>query len=122
MSIDYAAKFAGLNTLVILFHVIEEIDHLDDREDVAFYEKLKALAKEKMDKLVEETQSKGLRVRPKIVVGKRALRIITYAADHEVDLIVMSSHKMDWGQPTKGFSTISHQVAVMGKCPILLVK
>ena len=64
----------------------------------------------------------GLAVDRKIWYGKRAQEIVQYSMDQQVDLIVMSSHKIDAAQPVQSLGSLSYQVSLFCQCPVLLVK
>ncbi len=55
-------------------------------------------------------------------MGKPARGIITFAVQSGVDLIVLSSHKVELSEAPKGWGTLSHQVSILCPCPVLLVK
>ena len=38
------------------------------------------------------------------------------------DLIVMRSHQVDPAEPTQGWGTISHKIAILAQCPVMLMK
>ena len=110
---------------VALLHVIETVEHIPFGELKAFYSKLETDARSRMGMPSSMFLEKGLVVDPEVVYGKRAEEIVKYAAANQVDLIVMSSHKVGGeqpGQPGQGWGTISYKVAILAQCPVLLVK
>src|SRR5262245_28858470 len=107
---------------VVLLHVIETIEHISPEELKAFYAKLEEAARARMAFPSSMFLEKSLVVEPEIVYGKRAEEIVKYETDNEVDLIVLSSHKIDSEQPSQGWGTISYKVAILAQCPVLLVK
>jgi nucleotide-binding universal stress UspA family protein len=64
----------------------------------------------------------GSRVDRKILYGKRLIEIVRDACERKVDLIVMSSHKVDPAAGASSFGTLSYQVSILCDCPVLLVK
>lgn len=123
---------------VTLLHVIERIDG-DLRESAAkpserprepgnegddeldrFYERLEERARERMEAMVAELGDR--RVATRIVYGRRAHTIVETAAELGCDLVVMSSHRVRSEQPAADWISISHKVAILAGCPILLVK
>jgi nucleotide-binding universal stress UspA family protein len=44
------------------------------------------------------------------------------AADEDIDLIVMRSHKVDRDDAEANVGTVSHQVAVFAPCSVYLVR
>ncbi|MFL6290864.1 MAG: universal stress protein, partial [Thermoanaerobaculia bacterium] len=57
-----------------------------------------------------------------VIYGKRAEAIVRHAEEREVDLIVLSSHKVDRDHPALGVGAISYRIAIVARCPVLLVK
>ena len=107
---------------VALLHVIETVEHLPFEDLKGFYAKLEETARSRMDLPASMMLQQGLVVEPEVVYGRRAEEIVKYAAANEVDLIVLSSHKIGPDAPSHGWATISHKVAVLAQCPVLLVK
>jgi nucleotide-binding universal stress UspA family protein len=54
--------------------------------------------------------------------GKRAPEIVRHAAENEVDLIIISSHRADVTDSQHAWMTISHQIALLAQTSVLLVK
>jgi nucleotide-binding universal stress UspA family protein len=119
IAIDTARRDASE---VVLLHVIETIDHMDFAEMADFYRKLEVRAAAKLAVLAERFSSAGVRSRYEIVFGKRTEQILKLAAAEPTDLIVLSSHRVDRDHPALGLGTISYQVAIVARCPVLLVK
>ncbi|HVR96730.1 MAG TPA: universal stress protein [Thermoanaerobaculia bacterium] len=124
-----AALAAAVQTLeggeggeITLLHVIETIEHLDFEEMGDFYRGLETRASAKMFAMEEKIAASGANARHEILFGKRAETIVRYAEDNEIDLIVLSSHKVDRDHPALGWGTISYRIAIVARCPVLLVK
>lgn len=107
---------------VTLLHVIETIEHMEPEEMADFYRRLEVRAAAKLAVLVERSAAAGVRARYEIVVGRRAESILAQAATAGTDLVVLSSHLVDREHPALGLGTISYQVAILARCPVLLVK
>lgn len=123
IALDIAKRMALQNIArVTLLHVIETIDYVIDDEVDAFYETLKLRSQEKLHLLSKTLREEKLSVDEKLVMGKRARGIVSFAVQNDVDLVVMSSHKLDPNEPRSGFGSISHQVSVFCPCAVLLVK
>jgi nucleotide-binding universal stress UspA family protein len=56
------------------------------------------------------------------VFGSRAHEIVRYATEVGVDLIVLTSHRIDLHHPSAGWGTVSYKVGILSQCPVLLVK
>jgi nucleotide-binding universal stress UspA family protein len=107
---------------VTLLHVIETIDYVTDDEIDQFYDTLQSQARRKMDQLAIPFQDAQIQIDSRIVLGKRAREIVTYALQNEVDLVVMSSHRVDLSDGPRGWGTLSHQVSVLCPCAVLLIR
>lgn len=107
---------------VMLLHVIETIEHIEPEEMADFYRGLEARAAAKLFRMQEKLDASGVRAKHEIVYGKRAEAIVQYAEEHETDLMILSSHKVDRDHPALGLGTISYRIAIVARCPVLLVK
>lgn len=107
---------------VTLLHVIETIEHIEFEEMGDFYRGLEARAAARLFQMEEKLKTSGVRVRHEVVYGKRAEAIVRYAEEHETDLMILSSHKVDRDHPALGWGTISYRIAIVARCPVLLVK
>ncbi len=107
---------------VTLLHVIETIEYVVDEEVADFYDKLKATSKTKLQFLADLFTAENINVQYKIVVGKRARGIVSFAMQNKVDLVVLSSHKVELSEVPKGLGTLSHHVSLLCQCPVLLVR
>ena len=54
--------------------------------------------------------------------GNRAQEIVRYAMEAGVDLIVLTSHRIDLQDSSAGWGTVSYKVGILSQCPVLLVK
>lgn len=105
-----------------LFHVIETISGAGYDEFGSFYREIEGRASEFLATLASRLDGSGLEVIRTVVYGKPAEEIVRFAADKQVDLIVLASHQIDLSQPGRGWSTLSYKVGVLASCPVLLVK
>jgi nucleotide-binding universal stress UspA family protein len=122
-AIDIAVEMAIENgASITVLHVIEKVEEADSDDFKKFYEQLGARASERIGKLLAEYDRKGLTMEKQIIYGKRVYEILKFAATHSVDLIIMSSHKLDPENLTEDWGTISFKVGVLSDCPVLLVK
>lgn len=112
----------GEESEVTLLHVIETIEHIEFDEMSDFYRGLETRAAARLFTLEERLQKEGVRVRHDILYGKRTETIVRYAEEHGTDLVILSSHKVDRDHPALGWGTISYRVAIVVRCPVLLVK
>ncbi|MFO7713636.1 universal stress protein [Desulfosarcina sp.] len=75
-----------------------------------------------MQKLVKSLGGEASTVQTAIVFGKRVPGIIHFVNEHQVDLIVLGSHKIDLEKVPEGLGTISYKVGILSPCPVLMVK
>ena len=107
-AIDVARQLARPNgAKLTLLHVIEFIDFPEDDEITGFYEKLRTRSDQEMDKLLALFSGEEFDVGVDTIINHRSKGIALYAAENDVDLIVMSSHPFDPNQPSEGLGTIS---------------
>ena len=88
----------------------------------AFYEKLRHRAEKKMSDLLTRWEEAVPAPEARILFGKRAPEIVRFAVENDVSLIVVSSHAVDTQDATRGWGTISYEVAIMAPCPVMMVK
>lgn len=107
---------------ITLIHVIESIQGEDSEEFTPFYEKLKKRAEKKLNAMLEAYADAAFIIEREILLGRRIPEILHYAQDNNVDLIVLSSHRIDPNDETRGLGTISYKVAILAPCPVMMVK
>lgn len=105
-----------------LLHVVETIRGSEFEEFADFYDKLHEKATTTLEASAKTLGSTTREILVSVVFGRRSSEIIDFAEDKGCDLIVMTSHKMDEQRPSGGISTISHHVALLAGCPILLLR
>jgi len=107
---------------VNLVHVVEIIEHIEFAEMADFYKKLETRATAKLMVLAERFDGAGVRSRYDVLFGRRPEVILKHASELGSDLIVLSSFLVDREHPALGLGAISYQVAIVARCPVLLVK
>lgn len=110
------------NAEITLLHVIETIEHIEFEEMGDFYRGLETRAAARLGRMEERFRQGGIRVYHDILYGKRAETIVHHAEERGMDLIVLSSHQVDRDHPALGWGTISYRIAIVARCPVLLVK
>jgi len=122
-TMDIAIKMAVVNGAVItLLHVVETMEEADSDDFKKFYKQLGTRAGKIIYKLINQYRAKGVIIEKQILYGRRVYEIINFAAEHQVDLIIMTSHKLDPENAAEGWGTISFKVGVLSHCPVMLVK
>ncbi len=124
---DQRAQEAALELAVqhqartTLMYVIEAID--DEEDDLeSFYAEVEGRVRDRLQRVMNQFEQAGLTVRPEIVVGRKARTIVNYTVTESVDLIVMSSERVDLQRPETALNSLSHQVSLFCQCPVMLIK
>lgn len=107
---------------VTLLHVIETIEHVEFDEMADFYRGLETRAAAKLYGMEDRFKQAGLSVDHEIIYGKRTETIVHHAEERGYDLIVLASHPVDREHPALGIGSISYRIAIVVRCPVLLVK
>ncbi|MBN2060304.1 MAG: universal stress protein [Deltaproteobacteria bacterium] len=107
---------------ISLLHVIESIDGVEDSEFNAFYDKLTNRAYKTLEKMASRYQEKDITINKDVILGKRVAEIIHFANEREIDLIILSSHKIEDFSSGEGWATISYKVGILATCPVMMVK
>ena len=122
-ALDVAFELASQNrSTVTLLHAIERIENVPQEELQSFYAQIAARAEAELEARSQRFAAAGIRVDRKIRFGRRIVEIVSDAHERKVDLIVMSSHKVDPSAVAASLGTLSYQVSVLCDCPVLLVK
>ena len=107
---------------VLLLHVIETIADAPFEDMQDFYQRLEEKARSGMSTLAESLATEEISVEHHVVYGRRASEIVAFAQGKEVELIAMTSRALDPDKPETAWGSISHQVAILAGCPVLLLK
>ncbi|MFO8031699.1 MAG: universal stress protein [Desulfohalobiaceae bacterium] len=111
---------AGLEKMTML-HVIETISDDSGPEFEKFYSSLQKKAQKRMQALLEDYPHEAP-LQQEILMGNRVQEILSFSRENQVDLIILSSHQIDYNSPAQGWGTISHKVGILAQCPVMLVK
>ena len=107
---------------ITLLHVVEIIEGNDQEEFDEFYNRLRARAEKKMADIVSRYESSNWSIDSQILIGKQVNEIVRFAYEHNIDLIILASHRIDKTEPMDGWATISYRVGILSHCPVLMVK
>ena len=122
-ALDVALKLGGTDgPRVTLLHVIETFHGLDFDEMRPAYQRFERKAKGIMAAAIERLPTAGGLVTQEIVYGDRAEEIVKFATAHNIDLIVLASHRVNPSAVGRDWGTISYKVGLLAQCPVLLVK
>ena len=119
-TLTVAQSLAGLDKgQITLLHVIELIAETNRHGELdSFYDDLEVQAQQKFASLLALVPQAN----SEIVFGDRVNEILNYADTHKVDLIVISSRRVDPHNPGESLGTISQRIGILAQCPVLLVK
>src|SRR5262245_5658602 len=122
-ALDIAARLAQESSgEVTLLHVVELIPGIWPQEERPFYDRIEQAARDHLVKLGRYLEERHVMRREEVIFGDRASEIVRYAMETGVELIVLSSHRIDLQHPSAGWGTVSYKVGILSQCPVLLVK
>jgi universal stress protein A len=122
-ALDIALKLVDIKAgQITLLHVIETIQNASYEEFADFYDKLKQNAECKMAEILKGYPGPEKALQARVTFGNRVGRIVSYAAEHDVDLIILSSHRLEPENISQGWGSISYKVGLLSHCPVMMVK
>lgn len=74
-----------------------------------------------VERLAGELKTAGIQVAPIVEMGEAAARIVDYAGEHDIDVIVMSTHGRT-GPARWLYGSVASKVLAAAPCPVLLVR
>ncbi|PWT85524.1 MAG: universal stress protein [Acidobacteria bacterium] len=104
-----------------LLHVVETMYGLGLTEEREFYNRLERRARAHLEKLRATAQANA-NWRVEVLFGKPASEVMRFAADNAIDLIVLTSHRINLENLGEGWGTLSYKIGILSQCPVLLVK
>ncbi|MDD5475889.1 MAG: universal stress protein [Syntrophales bacterium] len=123
MSLDIAVNIARhYDGDIDMLHVIETLVDVEFSELEEFYSRLERMALKSMKALAAAYMDVPVTINVTVLFGNRSQEILRYAEEREAGLIIMNSHVVNLERPTQGWGTISYKVALLSKCPVMLVK
>jgi universal stress protein A len=87
-----------------------------------FYGRLEKKAHAAMIRLAQRRPAAKVKTECAVVYGRCAEQIVKYAAAHDVDLIILPSHRVNPSMADRDWGTLSYKVGILAQCPVLLVK
>jgi nucleotide-binding universal stress UspA family protein len=106
---------------VILLHVIETIAGLSVEEERDFYQRLERSARAHLARLGAQLQERVPTWRAEIIYGNPGPEILRYAEKNEIDLIILTTPRLEAVRPV-GLGSLSYKLVPFVDCPLLLVK
>jgi nucleotide-binding universal stress UspA family protein len=107
---------------ITLLHVIELVQDMPYEEFESFYDELEQQGEADLQIAKERYKQREVEVKTRVMFGQRVKEILSFAERESVDLLLLQSHPIDLTDPAKGWGTISYRVALLAKCPVMLVK
>jgi nucleotide-binding universal stress UspA family protein len=117
-----AAEALASGGVVILLHVIEEIEEVPREEFDDFYGEFRQRAEQLLAELRGKLEPREIAVETQVRMGRRGAEIVRCSREEGCDLIVLRSHALDPEEPMRGIGTVSHQVALAAPCGVLLLR
>lgn len=122
IAFDFAVREQAAVTLLHVIETLHGPHDVDDAELQQFYQRLNRNAESELDSRAQRFLAAGVRMNQRVRFGARSSEIVRFADEHAIDLIIMNSHAVNRSHPATSLATISYQVSVLCKSPILLVK
>jgi len=113
---------AGRDARVTLLHVVQPISQTGPDEFREFYDELEQRSAERLSELAKMLKAPGLDVTQHVIYGNPAIEIARFAEAHDVDLVVLASHRLEPERGGQDWGTVSYKVSMLARCPVLLVK
>lgn len=107
---------------LVLLHVIERIQGLDEGEMEDFYATLRKRAEASLAEWKASLQSKGAVVDSELRIGRRGATIVECAVENGCDLILLTSRAADPERLGSSLGSTSHLVALAAPCSVLLLR
>ena len=117
-----ARELVAESGTVVLLHVIETIADAPFEDMQDFYQRLEEKARSAMSEMAASLDTHEVAIEQQVVYGRRASEIVAFAQEKQADLIVLSSIPLDPDNPGAAWASISHQVTILARCPVLLLK
>ncbi len=126
-ALRYGMSFAKeYGAELVLLHVVENltVGYASDLFPVPMaevFQEISGYAKTELAKLGEEARGRGLAVREEVVQGKPSAEIIRFAAENDVDMIVLGTHGKGMLDQAL-FGSTTERVVRRSPCPVLTVR
>ena len=111
---------------LVLLHVVENltVGYASDLFPVPMaevFQEISGYAKAELARLGEEARSRGVAVQELVVQGKPSVEIIRFAAENQVDMIVLGTHGKGMLDQAL-FGSTTERVVRRAPCPVLTVR
>jgi nucleotide-binding universal stress UspA family protein len=126
-ALRYGVSFAKeFGAELALLHVVENVTvgYASDLFPVPMaevFQEISGYAKAELAKLGEEARQRGVSVQEHVVQGKPSAEIMRFAAEHQVDMIVLGTHGKGMLDQAL-FGSTTERVVRRAPCPVLTVR
>jgi nucleotide-binding universal stress UspA family protein len=122
-ALDVAADLAKQSGgEIVLLHVIEVIPGLLMEEERSFYSRIEKTARQHLERLGGQLKQRAVRWRAEVLYGNRGPEVVRFAASSDIDLIVLTSPRLDPSNLGTSWGSLSYKISLMCQGPVLLVK
>jgi nucleotide-binding universal stress UspA family protein len=122
-ALEAAAEFARQSGgTVTLLHVIELIPGLSLEEERGFYQRLERDARAHLQRLGGHLAGRVSAWQAEVLFGRRAAETVRYAVQAAIDLIIVTSPRIDPGNPMIEWTSMSYNICFLSQCPVLMIK
>lgn len=122
-AVNHATEQALAHDARVLFLAVVEMSGgaLPERRDDEAVEKRRTARREKVDALVTDAESAGVEAEAAVKVGVPSRVILESAAEHDADLVVMSTHARS-GVGRFLYGSVTERVIRDGDIPVLAIQ
>jgi len=126
-ALTYGTSFAReYHAALVILHVVENltVGYASDLFPVPMaevFQEISGYARTELARLGEDARQKGLSVEEIVVQGKPSAEIIRFAAENEVDMIVLGAHGKGMLDQAL-FGSTTERVVRRSPCPVLTVR
>ncbi len=127
LAFTYGCSFAReYGAELVLLHVVENltVGYASDLFPVPMaevFQEISGYAKSELAKLGEQARSRGVTAEEQVVQGKPSAEIIRFAAQNQVDMIVLGTHGKGMLDQAL-FGSTTERVVRRAPCPVLTVR
>jgi len=121
-AVNVAAKFGAKLVCIFVVQSFEDYSgfFVPHMPIIQFQEEMQVSAEKKMADFLEDNLPSGLTGSGKVVVGDVGEKIVAFAEQEKIDMIVMGTHGYK-GLERALFGSVAEQVVKTASCPVLTV-
>jgi nucleotide-binding universal stress UspA family protein len=107
---------------ILLLHVVQTIPGLPMDTEHDFYGELESSSQKFLDKVSKMITDQEIKTSLRILKGNRGEQVLDYAAENQVDLIMMRSPRINPESARSGVGSLSWKMGLLAPCDVLLVR